>query len=151
MAEADGLAYAAKLGANSLDALRRMPASRFTGPGAAGVSHPVIDPYVLPLAPADAFAQRRENDVPLLVGSNQDEARSLIAVGEVRAATFEAVIARQWGPLPPSILAAYPHATDEEARQARLDFERDLRFDFPCVVIGFQKNAICAANDVIIG
>jgi para-nitrobenzyl esterase len=127
-AEADGLAYAATLGATSLDALRRLPASRFAGPGAAAVSHAVIDPYVLPLSPADAFAQGRQNDVPLLVGSNQDEARSLIAVGDVRAATFAADIARQWGPLPPSILAAYPHGTDAQARQARLDFERDLRF-----------------------
>ncbi|MGA7856703.1 MAG: carboxylesterase family protein, partial [Terracidiphilus sp.] len=29
---------------------------------------------------------------------------------------------------PPPLLAVYPHATDEEAQQARLDFERDLRF-----------------------
>ena len=127
-AEADGLAYAATLGATSLEALRRLPASRFTGPGSASISHPVVDAYVLPQAPSDAFAQGRRSDVPVLVGSNQDEARSLTAVGDVTAATFEAGITRQWGPLPPSILAAYPHATDREARQARLDFERDLRF-----------------------
>ena len=30
--------------------------------------------------------------------------------------------------MPPALLAAYPHATDKEAQQARLDFERDLRF-----------------------
>jgi hypothetical protein len=87
IAEADGLAYAATLGATSLEALRRLPASGFTGPGAASISHPVVDTYVLPLAPSDAYAQGRRSDVPLLVGSNQEEARSLTMVGDVTAAT----------------------------------------------------------------
>ena len=30
--------------------------------------------------------------------------------------------------MPPAIIAAYPHATDAAAKQARLDLERDLRF-----------------------
>src|ERR1019366_9318612 len=33
-----------------------------------------------------------------------------------------------FGKLPPAILAAYPHADDATARQARLNLERDLRF-----------------------
>ena len=32
------------------------------------------------------------------------------------------------GALPAQLTDAYPHATDAEAKQARLDFERDLRF-----------------------
>ena len=44
------------------------------------------------------------------------------------AANFSAGIAKRWGALPPQLLDAYPHATDAEARQAQLDFERDLRF-----------------------
>jgi para-nitrobenzyl esterase len=32
------------------------------------------------------------------------------------------------GQLPPALVAAYPYATDEEARQAHLGLERDLRF-----------------------
>ena len=56
------------------------------------------------------------------------EARALVDVTHVTAATFDTDIARSVGPLPPPILAAYPHATDKQAREAQLDLERDLRF-----------------------
>ena len=49
-------------------------------------------------------------------------------VTHVKAATFDSDIEHSFGQLPPPLIAAYPHATDEEARQARLDLERDLRF-----------------------
>ena len=83
---------------------------------------------MLPVAPYDAFVSGSYNDVPLLVGFNADEARSLVNVESVKAATFAADIERSFGPLPPPLMDAYPHATDAQARQARLDFERDLRF-----------------------
>ena len=44
------------------------------------------------------------------------------------AATFEAGVTKQFGPLPPQLLAAYPHETDAQAVRARLDLEHDLRF-----------------------
>jgi para-nitrobenzyl esterase len=89
----------------------------------------VTEPHLLPASPYDVFAAGRQNDVPILVGSNANEAGSLIDdIATVKAATFDADIAKRWGPLPPQLLAAYPHATDEDARRARLDFERDLRF-----------------------
>jgi len=66
--------------------------------------------------------------VPLLVGSNEEEGRSLVDLSVVKAASFDADIARAFGPLPPTLMAAYPHATDPQAKQARADFERDLRF-----------------------
>jgi para-nitrobenzyl esterase len=84
---------------------------------------------MLPESPYDVFVQNRQNDVPILVGSNADEARSLLPdLNTIKAETFTADITKQWGPLPPQLLAAYPHATDEQARKARLSFERDLRF-----------------------
>jgi para-nitrobenzyl esterase len=71
----------------------------------------------------------KETDVPVLVGSNADEARALITdLDAVKASTFSEDIAKSWGALPPALLAAYPFVTDEEARKARLAFERDLRF-----------------------
>jgi len=128
-AERDGEKYAASLGAARLRDLRQMPAARLLGGGdAGGVTHPVIEPYLLPAAPYEAFASGQQNDVPVLIGSNSEEARSLTDVSNVKASTFEADIERSFGPLPPPILAAYPHATDEQTRQARLDLERDLRF-----------------------
>jgi para-nitrobenzyl esterase len=126
-AELDGEKYAVSLGATSLQQLRRLPAARLTG-NAEGIVHPVIEPYVLPVLPYEAFTSGRQNDVPLLIGSNAEEARSLTDVTQVKAATFESDLEHSFGQLPAPLVAAYPHATDEEARQARLDLERDLRF-----------------------
>lgn len=126
-AEQDGEKYAASLGATSLQQLRQLPASLLTG-NAGGIVHSVIEPYVLPLSPYEAFARGQQNDVPLLIGSNADEARALVDVSHVTAATFDSDIEHSYGALPAPLVAAYPHATDAEAKQARLDLERDLRF-----------------------
>ena len=126
-AEHDGEKYAASLGATSVEQLRKLPAAKLTGDGG-GIVHAVDEPYVLPASPNDAFAAGHQNDVPLLIGSNADEARALTDVSHLKAATFDSDIEHSFGQLPPPLIAAYPHATDEEARQARLGFERDLRF-----------------------
>jgi para-nitrobenzyl esterase len=124
-AEKDGDTYAASLGAHSLAELRQLPAERLLG---GNVSHPVVDGYVLPRSPYEVFAAGQQADVPMLVGSNEEEARSLVDLTKVKAASFDADIAKAWGALPPQLLQAYPHATDEEAQAARGGFERDLRF-----------------------
>jgi para-nitrobenzyl esterase len=128
-AEHDGEKYAATLHAESLQRLRLLPAADLLGgDDAGGVTHPVIEPTLLPRSPSETFASAQQNDVPLLLGSNAEEARALTDVSHVRSATFDADIARAFGPLPPAIMAAYPHDTDAQAPQARLDLERDLRF-----------------------
>jgi para-nitrobenzyl esterase len=128
-AERDGEKYVASLGVTSLQELRRLPATRLLGgANAGGVTHPVIEPCVLPRSPYDTFVSGQQNDVPLIVGSNAEEARSLTDVSNTTAATFDADIERSFGQLPRAITAAYPHATNEAARQARLHLERDLRF-----------------------
>jgi para-nitrobenzyl esterase len=126
-AERDGAAFAGRLGAPSIAALRALPAETILK--ASGTSfHPVIEPWLLPQAPYDVFASGRQHDVPVLVGWNTEEARALTDLAPVTSAAFETDITRTFGALPPPLLAAYPHATDDQARQARGDFERDLRF-----------------------
>ena len=126
-AERDGDKYAVSLGAPSLKELRQLPAILLTG-NAGGIVHAVIEPYVLPLSPYEAFTSGQQNDVPLLIGSNAEEARALVDVTHETAATFDSDLERSVGQLPPALVAAYPHASDEEARQAQLGLERDLRF-----------------------
>jgi para-nitrobenzyl esterase len=126
-AERDGEKYAVSLGATSLQQLRRLPASQLSG-NAGGIVHPVIEPHLLPVSPYEAFASGQQNDVPLLIGSNAEEARALVDVTHVTAATFDSDLEHSYGALPPPLVAAYPHTTDEDARQARLGLERDLRF-----------------------
>jgi para-nitrobenzyl esterase len=126
-AESDGEKFGTSLHATSIEELRALPATLLMG-NAGGITHPVIDGFVLPLSPYDAFASGKQNDVPLLLGSNTEEARSLTDVSKVTAAGFESDLEHSFGQLPPALVAAYPHSTDEEARKARLEFERDLRF-----------------------
>ena len=95
-AEHDGEKYATSLGATSLEELRRLPVAALLGGKAGEVSHPVIEPYVLPVSPYEAFATGRQNDVPLLIGSNADEARSLVDVSQVKAATFDSDLEHSW-------------------------------------------------------
>ncbi|HEY3815366.1 MAG TPA: carboxylesterase family protein [Caulobacteraceae bacterium] len=128
-AEREGAAFAQSLGAKSLADLRALPANTIMAGHWAPVVHPVIEPYALPRSPYDAYVAGSQNDTPIMVGSNADEARSLISdLDSVTAANFDAGIAKAWGPLPPQLLAPYPRATDAQAKTARLDFERDLRF-----------------------
>lgn len=126
-AEHDGEAFEKAVGATSLAQLRALPADTFLK--ASGNFHPVLEPHVMPVSPCDAFAAGKQNDVAILIGSNANEAGSLIPdIAKVKASTFESDITKAWGPLPPALFSAYPHANDAEARQGRLDFERDLRF-----------------------
>jgi len=126
-AEKDGEKFAASLGAASIKELRQLPATRLTS-NASGITHPVIEPNLLPRTPYEVFVAGQQNDVPLLLGSNAQEARAIIDVSGVTAATFESGITQSLGPLPPALMAAYRHTNDEEARTARLDFEGDIRF-----------------------
>ena len=127
-AERRGEAYAASLGVSSLADLRALPAGRLLDGKAPTITHPVIDGFTLTASPFEIFSEGRQNDVPLLIGFNEAEARSLVDLSVVRAATFDADIRSAFGPLPLALMAAYPHATDLQAKQARADFERDLRF-----------------------
>jgi para-nitrobenzyl esterase len=127
-AERDGAKYAASLGVSSIRELRHRPAKDLLGTGAGAIAHPVIEPYVLPVPPFEAFAAGTQNDVPMLIGYNAEEAQSLTDVSGVTAAGFEAQVRNSFGTSLAEIAAVYPHATDDQARQARLDFERDLRF-----------------------
>jgi para-nitrobenzyl esterase len=128
-AEQDGLAYAASVGAHSLAELRRLPAAALLKGAAFQVSHPVIEPYVLPRAPYDAFVAGEASDAPVLIGFNAEEARAFVDVNQVTAANFVTDLP-VWFPAPlraPAFLAAFPHATDAEARRSRVDLETALR------------------------
>lgn len=127
-AERDGAAFGETLGATTAAQLRDLPVEALTAPPAARLGHPVIGARVLPLAPWDAYAADHQNRVPLLLGYNAEEARSLTVLSAIRAATFQADLAKTFGSLPPALLANYPYTDDTSAQAARGAFERDLRF-----------------------
>jgi para-nitrobenzyl esterase len=85
-AEKDGQQFAASLSATTVEQCN-LPATLLAG-YAGGIVHPVIGPYVLPLSPW------RANDVPMVLGSNAEEARSLVDVTHVTARSFDSGIAQ---------------------------------------------------------
>jgi len=127
-AEKDGVAYAISVGAASLADLRALPGDKLLGGRAGRISHPVIEPHVLPLSPYDAYVAGAIADVPLLVGANAEEGRSLADLSRVTAETYAADLKRAWGDLPAPLVTAYTYTSDDEAKAARASFERDLRF-----------------------
>jgi para-nitrobenzyl esterase len=127
-AEKEGAAFANAVGATNLAALRELPLQVLLRPNAQALAHPVVDGHVLPAAPYDVFAAGQQAQVPVLIGVNAEEARAFGSFSAVTAANFAEGIAKTFGPLPPALLSAYPFSNDAEARQARINFETDLRF-----------------------
>lgn len=132
-AERDGEAYAASLGAHSIAELRTLPAAELLKGSAGAVSHPIVEPYVLPAAPYDVFAAGRQPDVPVLVGFNAEEARAfsnITDIDKVTAATFVSGAPKWWPPPLRSseLLGTFPHATDAEARRSQVELETALRY-----------------------
>jgi para-nitrobenzyl esterase len=129
-AEKDGEAYATSLGVHSIADLRKLPAAELLRGSAAAVSHPVVEPYVLPASPYEVFAAGRQNDVPTLIGFNAEEPRAFTDINSIHAASFVADVPAWW-PAPlrsPALLATFPHATDVEARASWVELETALRY-----------------------
>ena len=133
-AEQQGVRLASDLGAASLAALRKLPPEEFLKNGLAGTMHPIIDGYAVPEEPYSAFVAGRQNDVPTLIGSNSNEGNSMIAGVNVKLATFAQDIGNAFGgsvvvrDLAAEYLTYHPATTDQEARESRANFERDLRY-----------------------
>ena len=79
-AEEVGRKFAQGLGASSLADLRSRPADQILRASRSypfGTFAPIVDGYVLPEDVYSIFAQGKQNDVAVLVGSNSDEGTSL--------------------------------------------------------------------------
>ena len=132
-AEEKGVRLASDLGAMSLEAVRKLEPEQFLKNGIAGTMHPIIDGYVLPEEPYFAFAAGRQNDVPILIGSNADDARPLIASGTIRLATFVEDVGNAWGSkvvrgLAEEYIKTLSGHDRPRGAESRANFERELRF-----------------------
>ena len=120
-AEADGVKYAASLGAKSIADLRAVPADRLLKAG--GASGPIMDGYVLPASPYTLFSQGKQNDVPVLLGSTMDEQGGMQQ--PMPAAQFQKQARERYGAMADAFLKLYPASTDDETRRAQHDVSRD--------------------------
>jgi para-nitrobenzyl esterase len=109
----------AVLRAKSPDELLKMPWA--TGP--------VVDGAVFPQDVYGTFQQGKQNDVPLLSGSNADEATSLTPwPPNANAAVFVAQARRAFGESADDFLKIYSAATDREAEAGHYASFRDQIF-----------------------
>jgi para-nitrobenzyl esterase len=120
-AEQAGAKIAEALHAQSLDELRAKPAEELLKAGRAG--GPVIDGWFLPEDVGTTFAQGKQNDVPLLAGSNKDEGTFFLQ--PTTAEKFTERSRARFGPQADAFLKLYPAGTDEEANASQLAAFRD--------------------------
>lgn len=135
-AEANGVAFAKKLGVSTLAQLRALSAEQVQAgmpdfrdvmkPGAPKPIpfRPVLDGVVVPVDPVDGAAKVASH-VPLVTGFNADE---FLPFAPVSRAAFEASVRAKYGTFAERLLTLYPHATDAEADAAARQLARDAIF-----------------------
>ena len=128
-AEAMGTKFAASTGADSIQALRAMSADALLKNPAAGGFWPNVDGWMLPEDVSTIFAKGKQNDVPLLAGSNADEGKSLtVWPADGTAASFIDAARRRFGSKADEYLKLYPAGSNEEAKASFYASYRDERF-----------------------
>lgn len=135
------------LGVRTMAELRRLPAETIEAaqlpraegswrfkliPGAKVSTHvfdsgyPVIDGYVLPRSPIEAYQSGAYNDIPFLVGNTSNEASGLPYLGTV--ADYEEFVRREFGAFADEALSVYPASSDDEAQRSSWAMEGDRTF-----------------------
>jgi para-nitrobenzyl esterase len=118
--EGAGQMLAAALQAPDVATLRSMDAQTLTN-SAAGLGFApqgLVDGIVLPQQMVSAFDEGKQAPVPLLVGFNQGEIRSLTVLAPkapATAAAYEATIRERYGDLAEAFLRLYPTADYKES------------------------------------
>jgi para-nitrobenzyl esterase len=127
--EREGEALAKAVGADSLKALRAVPAEKLVEVPAfrTGVT---VDGWVLPDTVRAIFAAKRHNDVPVLVGSNADEWTTLAnpAMFPKTMTEFRQRIETRFPGMTSQFDAAYPVKDEADIASAMLGLGRDTTF-----------------------
>jgi len=131
IAEKNGTAFLAKLGASSIADARKKPADDIqkNSPPGLGTAWPIFDGYVLLGDQYKIYEAKRYNDTPVLIGTNSDE--GALFVPFAKADAYQKTIHTGYGEYADKILAAYPGGTDAEALRSSRDMFRDATFAWP--------------------
>ncbi|RJT96625.1 hypothetical protein D6T65_15965 [Arthrobacter frigidicola] len=127
-AEVAGRRLSERLGGATPDEMRAMPIDRLLDAAAKLDSHwrPSVDGNVLPKPPADLYAAGLQHDVPILVGSNADEASlALAAPPEINVDEYQSTARRTYGDLAGRYLKLYPGDTPEQALDSSVQAQTD--------------------------
>ncbi len=128
-AEQTGVKFAASVGAESLSALRQKTTDELMKAASATPFPAVLDGWLLPADIYAIYATGKQNDVPIIVGSNADEGTSLSPwPSNGTAAAFEKQTRSRFGADADRALELYPAKSDDEARAAHYASFRDASF-----------------------
>lgn len=125
-AEAVGVAFAAKLAAPSLSALRALPAADVVA--ARFNPNAVIDGYLLREPPYQAYADGRVNPIDVLVGFNAGEGHDFLQDRTVTVETLPTLLRQDFPPVIVALIGPKSPATDPEALETFVAFEGAMRF-----------------------
>ncbi len=125
-AETGGVKITTQLGASSLAALRAKPAAELAKIGN-DQARPNVDGWLLPDQVITIFNQGKQNDVPVLIGSNADEGTAFTPPS-VKPEALKGLAMMRYGAHADEYLKLYPAANDEEARASAAAAIRDQTF-----------------------
>ncbi|GAB2496069.1 carboxylesterase/lipase family protein [Nocardiopsis aegyptia] len=123
-----GLRLSEELGGATLEEMRAMPLNRILDAAEplAGHWRPFVDGHVLSTAPADVYASGDQLDVPLLVGSNADEASLALALPpDTDVDEYRASVQEEHGEDAQRFLELYPGETEEQVLDSLLQARTD--------------------------
>jgi para-nitrobenzyl esterase len=142
LAEANGSAFLAKLGAANIAAARKLDANTIQAATGGGMSfRPAADGHVIAADLSSLYQQGRFNDTPVLVGHTSDETLSFGGARGMTPAAFEEQIRNQFGAQAGAVLAAYPHATEADAARAARHVRNDTSFAWNAWTWGRMQSA----------
>jgi len=117
-----------------LAALRAVPAEQLI-PFASGGGYrfrPAVDGWVLPDYPPIMYKKRLQHDIPMILGTNSDEATMFAGMAQRRSVDdHRADIEKQYGEFAPKILKLYPVETKSDVYGAFCDHFADTVFIGP--------------------
>ncbi|HEX4951243.1 MAG TPA: carboxylesterase family protein [Blastocatellia bacterium] len=138
-AEKVGVAFGKAAKAETLAALRALPAEKIVTifnsdpEGSKFRSAANVDGWVFPDEIRGIFAKGKQNDVPVIVGSNANEMTTLTAPAAVpkTLAEYRNRLTPLYGEALGEFDAYYPAKTDADVPKAYLDSTRDVTFTLP--------------------
>jgi para-nitrobenzyl esterase len=126
-----GVKLAQNAGVQSIRALRAKSAAEIMKATEANLAEirfgAVLDGWVLPDSPERIFARGEQNDVPTLIGSNDDEGAAF-ARQPTTADAWRGQASKMFGDQATEFLKLYPGATDSEAEKSSRTFFGDGTF-----------------------
>lgn len=123
-AETIGVKFAEDLHCTNLATLRLKSADEILK-ARYDFSFPILDGRIIPEPIMSIFQKGKQNDVPIMVGWNEDDR---VSGPPLKAATFKEQAIKRFADLSSAYLMAYPAETDEQAAQSQIANGRDETF-----------------------